>query len=73
MILWNGEEVGMHGSKGYVQKHVKDEDGNPLVEYDKISAYYNADYGPGKFRGIATQKAAHANKNSFPCFITISY
>jgi len=55
MILWNGEEVGMHGSKGYVQKYVKDEDGNKLSEYDKISAYYNADYGPGKFRGISTQ------------------
>jgi len=55
MILWNGEEVGMHGSKGYIQKYVKDEDGNKLSEYDKISAYYNADYGPGKFRGISTQ------------------
>ncbi|MCL2290332.1 MAG: M20/M25/M40 family metallo-hydrolase [Bacteroidetes bacterium] len=55
MILWNGEEVGMHGSKGYVEKYVKDEEGNKLSEYDKISAYYNADYGPGKFRGISTQ------------------
>jgi len=55
MVLWNGEEVGLHGSKGYVQKYVKDNDGNKLSEYDKISAYYNADYGPGKFRGISTQ------------------
>ena len=55
VILWNGEEVGLHGSKGYVQKYVKDADGNKLSEYDKISAYYNADYGPGKFRGISTQ------------------
>jgi hypothetical protein len=55
MILWNGEEVGLHGSKGYVQQYVKDENGNKLNEYDKISAYYNADYGPGKFRGISTQ------------------
>jgi Zn-dependent M28 family amino/carboxypeptidase len=55
IILWNGEEVGLHGSKGYVQKYVKDEEGNKLSEYDKISAYYNADYGPGKFRGISTQ------------------
>jgi len=55
MILWNGEEVGMHGSKGYVEKYVKDLDGNKLSEYDIISAYYNADYGPGKFRGISTQ------------------
>ncbi|MDR2971344.1 MAG: M20/M25/M40 family metallo-hydrolase [Bacteroidales bacterium] len=55
MILWNGEEVGLHGSKGYVKKYVKDEYGNELCEYDKISAYYNADYGPGKFRGISTQ------------------
>ena len=55
MILWNGEEVGLLGSRGYVQKYVKDKDGNKLSEYDKISAYYNADYGPGKFRGISTQ------------------
>jgi hypothetical protein len=55
VILWNGEEVGLHGSKGYVQKYVKDAEGNKLSEYDKISAYYNADYGPGKFRGISTQ------------------
>ena len=56
MILWNGEEVGLHGSKGYVEKYVKDAAGNKLGEYDKISAYYNADYGPGKFRGISTQQ-----------------
>ena len=56
MILWNGEEVGLHGSSGYVEKYVKDKDGNKLNEYDKISAYYNADYGPGKFRGISTQQ-----------------
>ena len=55
MVLWNGEEVGLHGSKGYVEKYVKDAEGNKLSEYDKISAYYNADYGPGKFRGISTQ------------------
>jgi len=55
MILWNGEEVGLHGSKGYVEKYVKDVNGNKLGEFDKISAYYNADYGPGKFRGISTQ------------------
>jgi hypothetical protein len=55
MVLWNGEEVGLHGSRGYVERYVKDADGNKLSEYDKISAYYNADYGPGKFRGISTQ------------------
>jgi hypothetical protein len=55
LILWNGEEVGLHGSKGYVEKYVKDHDGNKLSEYNKISAYFNADYGPGKFRGISTQ------------------
>jgi hypothetical protein len=55
MILWNAEEVGMHGSKGYIEKYVKDAEGNTLSEYNKISAYYNADYGPGKFRGISTQ------------------
>ena len=56
MVLWNGEEVGLLGSKGYVNKYVKDPEGNKLCEFDKISAYYNADYGPGKFRGISTQQ-----------------
>jgi len=55
MILWNGEEVGLHGSKGYIEKYVKDAEGNKRSEYEKISAYFNADYGPGKFRGISTQ------------------
>mgnify|MGYP001000374313 CR=1 FL=1 len=33
-------------------------------EYNKISAYFNSDYGPGKFRGIFTQD----NLQVYPIF-----
>lgn len=60
IALWGGEEVGIHGSRGYVEQYV----GNPekrLAEYEKISLYLNSDYGPGKFRGIYTQGNFAAN------------
>lgn len=53
IALWGGEEVGLHGSMGYVNRygdHLKD-----------ITLYLNADYGPGKFRGIFTQGNLGAN------------
>jgi len=55
---WGGEEQGLHGSREYVHKHF----GNPKdpkigvkPDYDKFSAYFNMDYGPGAFRGIYLQ------------------
>ncbi len=54
--LWGGEEMGIHGSGGYVEQHVYDAaTGTKKEEYGKISAYFNADYGPGRFRGIYAQ------------------
>lgn len=48
IALWGGEEVGLHGSSGYVEQQ---ED-----QLKNIALYLNADYGPGKFRGIFTQE-----------------
>ena len=48
--------MGLHGSSGYVEQHVYDpKTDTKKEEYDKISVYFNADYGPGRFRGIYTQ------------------
>lgn len=65
VAFWGGEEVGLHGSSGYVEQFVQD----PVTkekkkEYNKISAYFNSDYGPGKFRGIFTQD----NLQVYPIF-----
>ena len=56
VAFWGGEEVGLHGSSGYVEQFVQDPKTlEKKKEYDKISVYFNSDYGPGKFRGIFTQ------------------
>lgn len=56
VALWGGEEMGIHGSSGYIEQHVADfKTKTPKELYDKISVYFNSDYGPGKFRGIYTQ------------------
>ncbi len=63
VALWSGEEQGLLGSRAYVFKNFGSRDGDfrnpkgPVVkkdDYDKISAYFNNDYGSGKIRGIYT-------------------
>lgn len=57
MALWDGEEQeDYHGSMGYVRRHF----GNPetmrlLPGHRTLSAYFNADSGTGRIRGIYTQ------------------
>jgi Zn-dependent M28 family amino/carboxypeptidase len=58
VALWSGEEQGLFGSRAYVREHF----GNPLDSavgakpgYEKLSAYFNQDYGAGQFRGIYLQ------------------
>jgi len=55
--LWAGEEQGLHGSREYVLKHFGDPAGPKGVTpaYEKLSAYFNQDYGPGQYRGIYLQ------------------
>jgi carboxypeptidase Q len=58
VALWGGEEEGMRGSHVYVEQHFGKMEGNQLVpkaDYEKLSAYYNIDYGSGKIRGVYLQ------------------
>lgn len=52
--LWGGEEQGLLGSRGYVNRHfgVKD---TLKPESEKFAAYFNNDNGTGKVRGIYLQ------------------
>ncbi len=58
VALWSGEEQGLFGSRAYVRQHF----GNPRdtavgvkPAYEKLSAYFNQDYGAGQYRGIYLQ------------------
>ncbi|MCY7347937.1 MAG: M20/M25/M40 family metallo-hydrolase, partial [Pyrinomonadaceae bacterium] len=68
--LWTGEEQGLLGSRGYVNKYLAAlGDASPRTQgeapkprpvtkkagYDKFAAYYNLDNGTGKIRGVYMQ------------------
>jgi Zn-dependent M28 family amino/carboxypeptidase len=54
--FWDGEEVGELGSRGYVATHlVNQRSGQRLPEYDRLSCYFNLDYGAGRIRGVYLQ------------------
>lgn len=56
IALWSGEEQGLLGSRGYVKNTFGDfATMNLLPAYDKLSAYFNLDYGTGKVLGISLQ------------------
>jgi len=62
ICLWGGEELGLFGSSGYVEQYVMNTEKNEKKkEHHQISAYFNSDYGPGKFRGIYTQDNIQVN------------
>jgi len=64
VALWSGEEQGLHGSTAYVAKHFGNpaDDGGAMADYEKFSAYFNQDYGPGKYRGIYLQGNEHVRR-----------
>jgi len=58
VALWAGEEQGLFGSRAYVRQHF----GNPTdpaigvkPAFEKLSVYFNQDYGAGQYRGIYLQ------------------
>jgi hypothetical protein len=65
IALWSGEEQGLYGSRAYVRKHFGDP-GDPAVgitpEYEKLSVYFNQDYGPGLYRGVWLQGNEHVRQ-----------
>jgi carboxypeptidase Q len=65
VALWAGEEQGLHGSREYVKKHFGDPNDDAVgvtPAYEKFSAYFNQDYGPGQYRGIYLQGNEHARR-----------
>jgi carboxypeptidase Q len=65
VALWDGEELGFFGSRGYVKAHFFDrEKKEKKPEYDKLSVYFNLDNGSGKVRGIYAQ----GNNAAVPIF-----
>lgn len=56
IALWDAEEQGFVGSRGYVNAHFFDRaKKEKKPEYDKFAAYFNFDNGSGKIRGIYAQ------------------
>jgi carboxypeptidase Q len=56
VALWGGEEQGLFGSRGYVEKYLADSQTREhKADYDKFAAYFNMDNGSGKYRGIYLQ------------------
>jgi hypothetical protein len=56
IALWDGEEQGFIGSRGYVTTHFFDRaKKEKKADYDKLSVYFNFDNGSGKIRGIYAQ------------------
>ncbi|MDH3269803.1 MAG: M20/M25/M40 family metallo-hydrolase [Gemmatimonadota bacterium] len=62
IALWSGEEQGLWGSRAYVRDHFGDPR-DPSIgtrpAFEKLSAYFNQDYGPGQYRGIWLQGNEH--------------
>jgi carboxypeptidase Q len=56
IALWGGEEQGLNGSRGYVEKYLVDSQTREhKPDYDGFAAYFNMDNGSGKYRGIYLQ------------------
>lgn len=63
IALWAGEEQGLFGSRAYVRKHFGDPRDSAIGTrpgYQKLSVYFNQDYGAGQYRGIHLQGNEHA-------------
>jgi carboxypeptidase Q len=56
VALWDGEEQGLFGSRGYVRNHFADPVTMKLgKDYANLSGYFNLDNGSGKIRGVYLQ------------------
>jgi hypothetical protein len=62
VALWSGEEQGLYGSRAYVRQHFGSPEVGTTPEYEKLSVYFNQDYGPGQYRGIWLQENEHVRR-----------
>jgi hypothetical protein len=57
IALWGGEEQGLNGSRGYVEKYLVDtKTREHKADFNNFAAYFNMDNGSGKYRGIYIQE-----------------
>jgi hypothetical protein len=57
IALWGGEEQGLNGSRGYVEKYLVDpKTKEHKPDFEKFAGYFNMDNGSGKYRGIYMQE-----------------
>jgi Zn-dependent M28 family amino/carboxypeptidase len=57
IALWGGEEQGLNGSRGYVEKYLVDPKTKVhKPDFDKFSVYFNMDNGSGRYRGVYLQQ-----------------
>lgn len=57
IALWGGEEQGLNGSRGYVEKYLVDpKTKEHKPDFEKFAGYFNMDNGSGKYRGIYIQE-----------------
>ncbi|HEX2968744.1 MAG TPA: M20/M25/M40 family metallo-hydrolase [Bacteroidales bacterium] len=57
IALWGGEEQGLNGSRGYVEKYLVDpKTKEHKPDYKNFAGYFNMDNGSGKYRGIYLQE-----------------
>ncbi|MGQ9621221.1 MAG: M20/M25/M40 family metallo-hydrolase, partial [Bacteroidales bacterium] len=56
IALWGGEEQGLNGSRGYVEKYLMEsQKRTKKSDWSKFAGYFNMDNGSGKYRGIYLQ------------------
>jgi Zn-dependent M28 family amino/carboxypeptidase len=57
VALWGGEEQGLNGSRGYVEKYLVDPKTKAKKpDFDKFCVYFNMDNGSGRYRGVYLQQ-----------------
>lgn len=57
IALWGGEEQGLNGSRGYVEKYLVDpKTREHKADYNNFAAYFNMDNGSGRYRGVYLQE-----------------
>ena len=57
VALWGGEEQGLNGSRGYVEKYLVDPKTKAnKPDFDKFCVYFNMDNGSGRYRGVYLQQ-----------------